>query len=42
MKVIMVTYDSLNRHFLPNYGCDWVKAPNFERLGKRAVTFDHC
>ena len=32
-----------HRHFfLPNYGCDWVKAPNFERLGKRAVTFDHC
>lgn len=39
MKVIMVTYDSLNRHMLPNYGNEWVKAPNFERLGKRAVTF---
>lgn len=42
MKVIMVTYDSLNTRFLPNYGCDWVKAPNFERLGRMAVTFDHC
>lgn len=40
MKVIMVTYDSLNRHMLPNYGNDWVKAPNFERLGQRAVTFN--
>lgn len=39
MKVIMVTYDSLNRHMLPNYGNTWVKAPNFERLGERAVTF---
>ena len=42
MKVIMVTYDSLNTRFLPNYGCDWVKAPNFERFGRMAVTFDHC
>ena len=39
MRVLMITYDSLNRHMLPNYGNDWVKAPNFERLGKRAVTF---
>ena len=39
MKVIMVTYDSLNRHMLPNYGNDWVIAPNFKRLGERAVTF---
>ncbi len=39
MKVIMVTYDSLNRHMLPNYGNDWVKAPNFQRLGKKAMTF---
>lgn len=41
MKAIMVMYDSLNRRMLPNYGCDWVKAPNFERLGKRCVTFDN-
>lgn len=39
MKVIMITYDSLNRHMLPNYGNSWVKAPNFERLGECAVTF---
>jgi arylsulfatase A-like enzyme len=41
MKAVMVMFDSLNRHYLPNYGCDWVKAPNFERLGKKAVTFDN-
>ena len=42
MKAIMVMFDSLNRRFLPTYGCDWVEAPNFERLAKRAVTFDNC
>ena len=40
MKAIMVMFDSLNRHMLPPYGCDWVKAPNFARLAERAVTFD--
>ena len=40
MKAIMVMYDSLNRHMLPPYGCDWVHAPNFRRLAQRAVTFD--
>lgn len=42
MKAIMVMFDSLNRHFLPPYGCEWVQAPNFERLAKKAVTFDNC
>ena len=37
----MIMFDSLNRHMLPPYGCDWVKAPNFERLAKRTVTFDN-
>ena len=41
MKAVMVMYDSLNRHMLPNYGCDWTLAPNFIRLGERAVTFDN-
>ena len=41
MKAIMVMFDSLNRHMLPAYGCDWVQAPNFARLAQRAVTFDH-
>ena len=41
MKAVMVMYDSLNRHMLPNYGCDWTLAPNFVRLGERAVTFNN-
>ncbi len=40
MKVVMVMFDSLNRHMLPNYGCEWTKAPNFSRLAKRSTTFD--
>ncbi|MDA0745056.1 MAG: sulfatase [bacterium] len=40
MKAIMVMFDSLNRHFLPPYGCDWTHAPNFKRLAERTVTFD--
>src|SRR5690606_17101641 len=42
MKAIMVMFDSLNRHMLPPYGCDWVHAPNFARLAERTVTFDRC
>ncbi len=42
MKAIMVMFDSLNRHMLPPYGCDWVVAPNFARLADRSVTFDRC
>jgi len=41
MKAIMVMFDSLNRHFLPQYGCEWIHAPNFERLFEKTVTFDH-
>lgn len=37
----MLMFDSLNRHFLPNYGCDWTKAPNFKRLAEKTVTFDN-
>ena len=33
-------FDSLNRHMLPTYGCDWVHAPNFERLAKKTVQFN--
>src|SRR5436305_821383 len=40
MKAIMVMFDSLNRHFLPPYGCDWTHAPNFARLAERTVTFE--
>ncbi len=40
MKAIMVMFDSLNRHLLPPYGCDWTQAPNFQRLAERALMFD--
>lgn len=42
MKAIMIMFDSLNRHMLPPYGCEWVQAPNFERLAQHAVTFENC
>lgn len=38
----MVMFDSLNRKMLPPYGCEWVHAPNFERLARRSATFDNC
>ena len=41
MKAIMVMFDSLNRRFLPPYGCNWVHAPNFARLAQRTATFDN-
>src|SRR3954470_1172820 len=40
MKCVMVMFDSLNRHMLPPYGCDWTHAPNFSRLAQRGVTFE--
>ena len=42
MRTIIVMFDTLNRHYLPNYGCGWIHAPNFERLGTKTVTFDNC
>lgn len=42
MRAIMVMFDSLNRHMLPPYGCDWTHAPNFARLAERSVTFDNA
>ncbi|MEZ4618340.1 MAG: sulfatase-like hydrolase/transferase [Caldilineaceae bacterium] len=41
MRAIMVMFDSLNRHMLPAYGCDWTHAPNFARLAERTVRFDN-
>ena len=41
MKAILMLFDTLNRHMLPPYGCDWVHAPNFERLVEKCVTFDN-
>ena len=40
MKTIVVLMDSLNRHFLPAYGNDWVKTPNIDRLAARSCVFD--
>ncbi|MFK7803777.1 MAG: sulfatase [Anaerolineae bacterium] len=42
MKAIFVMFDTLNRHMLPPYGCEWTHAPNFQRLAKKTVTFDNC
>jgi arylsulfatase A-like enzyme len=42
MKTVMVMFDSLNRRMLSSYGCVWTHTPNFDRLAKRAVTFDNC
>jgi arylsulfatase A-like enzyme len=42
MNVICILMDSMNRHFLPAYGNDWVRTPNLDRLQQRAVTFDQC
>ncbi|MHC4220806.1 MAG: sulfatase [Planctomycetota bacterium] len=39
MKAIMLMYDSLNRHRLSPYGCDWIHTPNFDRLAERSVRF---
>lgn len=42
MKAIMVMYDSLNWRMLEPYGSNWVKTPNFNRLARKAVTFDNA
>ncbi|MDT2662468.1 sulfatase [Enterococcus hulanensis] len=41
MKAIMVMFDTLSKKFLPNYGNDWVNAPNFDRLREKCATFDN-
>ena len=41
MRAIMIMFDTLTRSYLPNYGNDWVIAPNFQRLEEHCVTFDH-
>ena len=40
MRAIMMMFDTLTRNYLPNYGCDFTKMPNFSRLAEHAVTFD--
>jgi arylsulfatase A-like enzyme len=41
MKTIVILSDSLNRHYLPMYGNDWVIAPNLVRFAERSVVFDN-
>ncbi len=40
MRAVLLMFDSLNRHFLSPYGATWTRTPNFQRLARRAVTFD--
>jgi arylsulfatase A-like enzyme len=40
MKAVMLMFDSLNRHLLSTYGCDWTVTPNFQRLAQRSLRFD--
>ena len=40
MRAIMMMFDTLTRNYLPNYGCDFTKMPNFRRLAEHTVTFD--
>lgn len=42
MRVINVMFDSLNRHYLPPYGCSFTKTPNFERMARQSIRFDTC
>lgn len=42
MKAVMLMFDSLNRHLLEPYGCEWTKTPNFRRLAERTLVFDSC
>jgi arylsulfatase A-like enzyme len=42
MRAIVLMFDSLIRGMLPPYGCEWVQAPNFQRLADSSVTFDNC
>ena len=39
-RCVVIMFDTLCRHFLPPYGNEWVKAPNFVRLAKRTCQFN--
>lgn len=41
MKAVMIVFDSLNRHMLSPYGCDWTHTPNFLRLAEKTITFEN-
>jgi arylsulfatase A-like enzyme len=42
MKCVMVMFDTLCKHLLSAYGCDWTHTPNFKRLAQRSVKFDRA
>ena len=42
MKAIMLMFDSLNRRLLEPYGSTESETPNFQRLAKKCLVFDHC
>lgn len=41
MRTVMIMFDTLTRNYLSNYGCDWVKTPNFQRLEDYCCKFDN-
>ena len=40
MRAVMVMFDSLDKHFLQCYGCEWTKTPNFNRLAEKTVRYE--
>ena len=40
MRAILMLFDTLNRAYLPPYGCEWTKMPSFQRLAEHTVVFD--
>lgn len=40
MRVIQVMFDTLSKDYLPNYGNDWIIAPNFQRLEQHCCRFE--
>ena len=40
-RCVVIMYDTLCRHFLPSYGNEWIKAPNFQRLARKTTQFQN-
>ncbi|WP_245630338.1 sulfatase-like hydrolase/transferase [Amphibacillus sediminis] len=38
---MMLMFDTLSRGFLSNFGNEWIKTPNFERLRQKTITFEN-
>lgn len=39
-NVVLIQLDSLNRHFLPVHGNDWIRAPNLTAFAQESAVFD--